>query len=510
MGEACEFELAGLMDEGQKKLAGYARYRGLAVVVATSDLATLPFEAIDPSLLVVAVERSKDGEFTSSIALRSGGLGEPLDLPSVDILVATAASNEGLALLQSLSTSSYAGVLKDTEIVVLPTVRNNSLEFATAVQKGCALFFQRLSERNSALARSLAVLRRELETTQDAFGALEEIVSTLRLGERLVFATEPATDGFIALNEKVVQRLPVASRALSAFELSFRGEQSGAQGTCIVELATIEDGRVAGTWSLPFERIKPGWIRFELSRGVAGQPQTVEIQVSAHSQMGHVPSIFTAPASVTAESAYSALSGTRFGAPLAIRVWYGSPGKSTRRLVEGVVIEGETTSTLIQRLGPIQLANVHAFGKGAESAQKLVQYIADSEEIQVHPRPRAIVHALIPQSVPVGTKCVSSQIMTRHNKGPSIDYAMLIVPRRRWLGFSVLKIMNMASLGSAQGFSGWTTVLADYGTQIQVLLDKPLSETCDLILMTRPTDMKRGNTDYAWARFFNIEVQVNR
>jgi hypothetical protein len=120
------------------------------------------------------------------------------------------------------------------------------------------------------------------------------------------------------------------------------------------------------------------------------------------------------------------------------------------------------------------------------------------------------VFALIPAAIPAGVKRVSAQIATRHNKAPVIDYAMLVLSKRRWIDFATLSLMNAAvGKGSGERFSGWTTLQADHDSKLNVLLDRPTIGACDLVLMTRPNNMKDGPADYAWARFFNIEVELD-
>jgi len=353
-------------DFGARGLASKAvkhpnEYRGAAVLVAQGDVGSLPLSAVAEPIIVAAVGRGPNNEPTVHVIDRSGILGDAIEISSLDVVAAVAISDEGSQVLDGLLNSGLGSVPdRNLSVTRLPAGDAAPLALAVAVQGGYARLLTGMASRNAALARSLAVVRRELDTVQDAFFTLEELISALHQVEKLAFSAEPSGRQMMTLDENLVQALPVASRALSAVELHFFVDDPKAEGVCHIDLLTVEDGAIAASWSIRYSEIRAGWMRLELARGLMGAPRSVELHIRAETASGVPPKLMLAAPSVVSGAACRRTSGASSEAPLALRIWYSLPGQRTRRIVDGVASSGSTPSALVRRIGAAHLASVEA------------------------------------------------------------------------------------------------------------------------------------------------------
>lgn len=483
-------------------------YRGLAILVGNADVNLPELSSIDPAIAIVSTEIVQDkptfAHWSRTGAREANGVAST----SFDFIAALCTSDHGRRDLVAAAQQLRQERNVNLHIVELGDV-DVAARLATAIQRGLTRLVGDLARRNADLGLALSQVRKELEHTQDAFVALEEITSQLQSHRKLVFYADPVGLELGPFEGVITQVLPRSSRALVAIELYFTNDEPAEEGYFQICLEAIEEGRLVSDWTLPFADIATGWVGLELGKAMRGPARSLVLSITANSAaIASRPRIGLAAPMVQADAPYQLESGERGDSPLAMRMWCGLPGTRAGYSAGQVTRASGADMARGFALGPAQLGTVEAHGKDKLKNAKLVQFIAESNEIQVHPRVGSVVFARVPNAIPKGVAKIAAKIATRHEAAPAIDYAMLLPIQSNWLSNW---IPSLAVWGVAQyfeGFSGWTSIKPGKIGTITLSLRQPLDAPSDLILMTRPTNPKTG-TDYAWARFFEIDAELN-
>jgi hypothetical protein len=501
------------------------RYLGPAVLFAQQDASRIPREAVGETVNTVVASRAADG-----FELHLMATGDKIDLLAIDLCAAVAASAEGEKALREYfaDLGARGEAMGDfPEITRVSPDEHLAAQVAVAIQTGLSRLLGAMAERNSALVRALAAVRREHEVLQDAFASLEEAVWTANLPEKPAFTLAP-TDRVLSVRDNwppadsLLQRIPVSSRAVSSIDLCFFVNDENSKGEFEIALKSLEDGIEAGNWRVPFERIVPGWTQFHLDQALMGKPRTLEVSVKANVSEGEAPGIVLAAPSPLEDAVYRTSSGKSGDSPLAFRVWRSLPGLRSRPSIHGIQTAGGEGRSSVRFLAAQQLASAQALGRAAKSSPPLVQYMQDVGELQVHPAAKGLVSAYLERAIPPFASRVSASVVTRHPEADVVDYALLAIPGREAIESTLSKLAK--ANGPIDGFSGWTAIAPMEQSQISLHFGKPPRVALDLILVTRAHERQaansldwrsllkrgaeRGHTRYAWARFFDIEVEL--
>lgn len=480
-------------------------YRGPAILVGNADVSLRELSYVDPAISLVSTQ-STDGKPTFLLRSRSCATTVmEIASTSFDFIAAVWAGDEGRRELAAAVDYLQQEMDLNLDVVELGDV-DIARRLSGAIQQGLAGLVVDLARRNASLGLALSEVRRELEHTQDAFVALEEAASQLQSHRKLVFYADPIGRELGPFEGHLTQTLPRSSRALVAIELFFFNDEPASEGQYQICLEAVEDGRVVSDWTLRFADISTGWVSLELATAMRGPARSLALRISASSATAYRPRIGLAPPMIQADAPYELETGERGDRPLAMRLWCGLPGGRAGYAAGQVARPHSADLTRSLALGPVQLGTVEAHGKDKTKSAKLVQFIADANEIQVHPRRGGIVFARIPNAMPKGVVKVAAKIATRHEAAPAIDYAMLLPGQANWLGKLLPRLAVWGVAQYFEGFSGWTSINPGQIGTVTLSLSKSLSAPSDLILMTRPANPK-GGTDYGWARFFEIEAE---
>jgi hypothetical protein len=474
-------------------------FRGPALLIADRDFPLLPKHICCETLNVVKVSHVNS---SAIFALVTPDGDVPTEIQAFDVCAAAAFTKEGKDVLDTLAKTTNATVQKTQPFSIVEIeLGNEATAVSSAIQRGCIALLSEMAMRNALLSLSLAAVRGEHETLQESFLVLEQSLSSLGTREKVVFETPVASAHVTVDGGGIVQRFPISSTALSCVELYVVVEGRGLDGTMEVRLATLEDGQAVGQWRVPLAGLGSGWKRLALRRSLMGRAKTVELTVRGLVKSGPQLRLALSHPTPIDDANYRTSSGEWGQSPLALRIWRGLPNAGN-----GPALRGDAGSLAgsiaVCRLPPEILAAHEPMG---DDSGELVKYIAEVEEIQVHPRPRRVVCARLPEAILRGTRRISATVVTRHNEAPPIDYALLTVTGRRQAIWALRRATSLA--GPAENFSGWHTVLPSHPTRINLTLSEVPTKAGDLLLLTRSA--YPNNTSYAWARFADIEIELD-
>ncbi len=374
-----------------------------------------------------------------------------------------------------------------------------------ALVQRCTATIRQLVEQNVKLTMSTATIRREVETLQGNLVEAERVIRAFGPGERIVYTVFPTDENVtIAASAEAVARqlLPVRSFGVSSVDLFFRvpARAAASDGALIVSLQLLETKEVVGSWRVEVSSLATGWRSFKLKRAVAMQTGHLELSIHSTAASGGFALALGAP-HPSRKAVFTGKDG--LSRPLALRVGCFVPGLALDGGRESPEIDRTKDVSLVHRIGVAQFERCEVDGiSEAEARTGMVTYYPDDSEFQVHPKIGTIVKAILRTALPGGTVRVVSQIRTRHEQAPAVQYGLMAVPSQRTRS-SVLDAIASLNRPSNK-FSGWVTGEPMRQRQVELHFETPLDIAHDLCLMTRPI----GTTSHAWARFFDVWYEV--
>ncbi|MGQ4275117.1 DUF6212 domain-containing protein [Terrihabitans sp. B22-R8] len=283
------------------------------------------------------------------------------------------------------------------------------------------------------LSRQLAALRREHGVLQNAMADTETRLQALGLLPFHLAFSNPVgrplalADG--TADTVIRQELPVSSLGFAAFALHF--PQAGG-GVGHVVLRMLEDDQEIAAWPLPPDA--SGWTPFALRRAIAGTARSLILEVRiADAKNAPLLSLST-PHPIPAYCA-GADGGTALplDAPLAMRIWTGSPGFAVAPLARGradvMAVRREITASDLSSLVQLRPAG--------SRAEKLVRYDNASGGILCLPQAGQRIIGALPAILPADTIGVSADIVSQGSGdarfalavGPSVEEAIAALSR---------------------------------------------------------------------------------
>jgi hypothetical protein len=238
--------------------------------------------------------------------LLTGEDGLSVDLTRDGMLVCPQAPVAGAVALSAPGAAALRGLMKHDAFISgfghLPVVRIDPGAKPEGTG-GAALagwisqvLLRNLGEQSRELAglhQELAALRRGYAELMERFATVEAFVSGYQSSGVLAFANEvdgqnrTVASAGVGPGDILEQRLPVSSTGLAGFELYVppRGPEDAAGGLR-VELLTLENDAVVGSWVVDEAGLKPGWAGFLLERGQHGPGMTPVLRIGAAAEPG--------------------------------------------------------------------------------------------------------------------------------------------------------------------------------------------------------------------------------
>lgn len=355
------------------------------------------------------------------------------------------------------------------------------------------------AERNVRLMRDLGQLRRTHDATQGSFQRLENLFyETIRGQRQHGFALMPEvgraplrlTDG-----QQVVQRVPQSSVGLCDIALHLAAPVP-ADGLLTVSLRALERAENIAVWDIRAEHLgtleTDGWLRLALERALGTDAITPLLTLE---WQGAEPLLLSTSVAHPDPRFRAAVEGQSCGEVLALQGWRYVAGSAAPSSVNAVMQKGG--KGLLRRVVPDDMHRaVNTMTMTAD-----VPYIAENRALQVHVLADRTACAYLRGVVTTGAQQIFTRVLTRHEKGPVVEYAIAIHDRTR----------RPSLPGTIPHFvpemkSGWVRIKPGVEGQVHLVLDEPLDRDCDLYLMTR---LPEGNsvTDFGWSSFSEISVR---
>jgi hypothetical protein len=359
-----------------------------------------------------------------------------------------------------------------------------------------------------ALQRQYTAFRMVHDQLQNAFDTVENFLSRSQLPPTwLAFACEPTevTIGPKAAGAvfRLGQLLPLPSQGLAAIELHVTPANAAGEGAMTVSVATCEEDRILGEWSVPYAAVPDGWMFLDLPEIDIASRQSVMLTATWVTQSGTPPRLSLTTLQPVPEARVCVSGNEDIGRSLALRLHLGLPG--SRRVAHPWQIgvrRQPHPSRLGRRLAHSVLRGVIELDP-APGHEPLVTFIEDPVAIEVRPMNGSMTLAKLPGALPAGARQLTATIKTEDPGGPLVEYALLALGPHS----AYRKVLTKGRLNSQSGgFSGWLPIHPEFPTQIHLTLIDPSEKPLDLYLATRLAEGQAAK--FAQARWLEFVVDA--
>lgn len=411
--------------------------------------------------------------------------------------------------------SRGAAWLRDhgASVVPEPVVVNpeGSSELTAALASQLVKVLTGQAECITTFSRELASLRIQNESLQNNFRAAEAVLGRKGLQPyELDFVNEPLESHVDVLKEatqkRVAQILPVGSTGVSAVGVHFAEVPSKDSGFLKVQVSSLEDGIVVGTWGVPVSALHTGWNVFGFEKSLAGLPRTLELTITVAGTQ-NVPCLsLGAPQPIErfrVRDADSARSLT--DSSLALQVWTGLaamalPSWATYWSSKPYTGRGLEMPLRQEAIAPDMLSGVTHYNTDEVSFTfEAVQALVPERAIACHPPAFGMTMARLPGACPAGALRVSACALVDNEKSQEVEFALVTTTdgdRARLL----LRGDTAPVLG--ESFSSWIRVSPATKQAVNAFISQPVARCQDVFIATRMVEA--GNNDFAWAKFQDL------
>lgn len=291
--------------------------------------------------------------------------------------------------------------------------------------------------------------------------------------------------------EPVRQCLPFSTHCFAALDL-WLSEEAASDGQISVELKRPIGAAIAPPVKVSLEGMTPGWIRFPLTKVLAGAPEDAVIDVS-YSGSGSARLGFSHPSPVPE---YCASQGDiQHKYPLAIRGFRGLPGAPVPPMIQPrdpIPDDGVSRFVMAQDLWPIRMLPRFHKKLGRKlgySEHASADFWETENAFLVHPSLEAPVAGILRGFNATGLREITAAIHLGHKQSEPVEFSLGLAPAGK---------VNRLSQATKY-LAHWQRLEAgEHGTLAQYF-SKPLSGKFDLVLATRLAE-KTTNLN-AWAFF---------
>jgi hypothetical protein len=377
---------------------------------------------------------------------------------------------------------------------------------AALIKEVLAGSVDRLAALTASITAELAILRRERESLFENYRCLEDAFHARNWEAATeVFAHDPFVDAreegiSQLLHEAWVEQLfPVSSYGVSGFALHFRKPVNHSGELCL-KLAYVESGETVAEWAVSFANIIAGWNFFALSKACDGGPRTLCLRISAAGGLPPEPSL----GQPIANERYAAYAETDHGdlanRPLALRIFTGLPGMRPAGLpnsfspsvaVKGQRIENYRLSAeLLHTVADVSVTPI-------VPDFQTVSFLEQEGAIVCHPLTEGISAGALTGAVAPGTVRFSARAVIDHPAGRPAAVGLLLASPTTDLRARVAELDRNGTTSPSDIFSGWREVSSEQPININVLLEAPVVNTMDLIIVSRATE---ESVDFSWLK----------
>lgn len=358
----------------------------------------------------------------------------------------------------------------------------------------------------AGLHEELAALRRGHVELMERFATVEAFVSGYQYSSVLAFTNEvdgqsrTGTSAGLRPGDVVEQRLPVSSAGLAGFELYVppRGPED-ARGGLRVELLTLENDAVVGTWFVDEAGVKPGWAGFLLERGLHGPGMTPVLRIGGGAGQG-VPDLGLGVPNPIAEACLSVVGGGPLIRPLAMKIWAGLPGIQPPLLSNVVLPAARAGRRAVLVPKEAYRAAEETNRDPAREGFDLVAVVQEGRELQVHPLEGRLTIARLAGVLPREACFVFATLRSAHESAPPMEVACVCAASREEA------LAQLAGEQPADGYSGWMRLERQVARRVHLTCRAAAVAPRDCYVATRlPPDIAAA---YAWARLVDIGFEL--
>ena len=368
------------------------------------------------------------------------------------------------------------------------------------------------SELITAISRELASLRMNNEKLQNNFYAIEAVLARKGLQPYdLDFVNEP-TDSHInvlreATKNRVAQILPVGSSGVSAVGIHLSEAPKRGGGFLKVQVASLEDGIILESWSVPVGELHVGWNVFGFERSLAGLPRTLELTVAMSGGRGEPPCLsLGAPQPVERFRVRDADDRHALAdAGLALQVWVGLasvalPSWATYWSAKPRAGKGVDVALRQEVIAPDILGFATQYNPDdAQFDFEAVQVIIPERAVACHPPAHGMTIARVPGACPGGALRVSAMALIDNKQSRDVEFAVITTAD----GARAAGLLSGAmSPVAGESFSDWIRVSPNGKKAVNAFISQPVTQWQDIYVATRMAEA--GNNEFAWAKFIDL------
>lgn len=391
----------------------------------------------------------------------------------------------------------------------MPTIRlgaDDIVAGAALIREVLAGSVYRLAALTASITTELAMLRRERETLFENYRCLEDAFHARNWEAATeVFAHDPFVDareegiGQLLHEGSVEQLFPVSSYGVSGFALHFRKPINQA-GELRVKLGYVESGETVAEWVVPFASIVANWNFFGLPKACDGGPRTLRLRVSAVGGLPPEPSLGHPIANERYAAHAEVDHGDLANRPLAFRIFTGLPGARPTGMPtvfspSVVAREQRIEDYLLPAalLNAVADVSVTPINPDFQS----VGFLEQEEAIVCHPLMEGISAGALTGAAAPGTVRFSARALIDHPEGRPAAVGLLLILPTADLRARIAELDRDGSVSHPEFFSGWREVTPEQPININVLLDTPLVNAMDLVVVSRAIT---ESVDFSWLK----------
>lgn len=353
--------------------------------------------------------------------------------------------------------------------------------------------------RNARLMRDLGQMRRMHDEMQGSFERLERVFYDTMRGKRQADFTLPpvVAQGALSLGDgdRITQRVPGASAGLSDLAIGLAEPLPTGGGVVSAVLRGFETGEVLATWDVTAEKlqdaVREGWLRLSLDRALGMDPISLHLSVEWR---GDAPLRLAGSVRHPDPRFQAEGDAGNSGAVLAMRGWRYVPGASAALTVGAIAQQGG--NGMLRHIAGADMRRA----LNPATMKMDVPFVEEVDGLMVHVPKEGVAGAILRSAAPAGARQVFCTIETRHEGAFPIEYAIALRDRAG-------RPAGAGHLGDfAAGLhSDWVQVDRMKPSQVHLFLDAPLTDDCDVYLMTRLPEGSR--TDFGWSTFSDVRVR---
>lgn len=377
---------------------------------------------------------------------------------------------------------------------------------------------------HAAALRRLAILRRVNEAGQNDFAGLERHLAHPREAAALVFCSRAEREDrrvFVSAgSEGVAQLLPAASSGLGTVELRLHAVDARPGARLHLDLVALNDHSILSRWSLPLDRLAPGWVAFSLDREPSGAPRLLELRLAVEGPEGAGVTLGGGedmPVRRFRLRAGGAEDKAILPAAAELRLWTGSPlltgGALPLPAAPGPVFAGGGIGLPLSPTLLVQAEHVNR--EDAPFDFTAVRPLPGERAVECHPLADGMTLASLP--LPPGRLILEARAELRvaNPRSREVEFAAALArdPER-----AKLLLSGKTEPEPGEGVSAWIAAGPRAPGALSVLARPEArsgarpearasrGEPGRLFLATRMA--RPGQADFAWARFADIALRI--